>query len=155
MSKRLQDLATPLSKIRRSAWQIVSRPFAALSENQKFWIGFAFLCFLTTFLINNPFWRAAAEQYKEGDIARESIISPADISVTDTEETERIKQSARESVQPIFVFESKRDDEAVQSFRSAWENLARKNETGNSNSKANTNANSKANTGEKSEAQFV
>ncbi len=147
MSKRLQDLATPFSKIRKSAWQIVSRPFADVSENHKFWVGFAFLCLLTTFLINNPFWRVAAEQYAEGDIARESIISPADISVTDTEETERIRQAARESVQPIFIFESKRDDEAVQSFRSAWENLARKNEGTNSNSKTNVN--------EKTEAQTV
>ena len=147
MSKRLQDLATPLSRIRKRAGQLVARPFESLSENQKFWIGFVFLCLLTTFFINNPFWRIAAEQYKEGDIARESVISPADISVTDTEETERIRQSARESVQPIFVFESKRDEEAVQSFRSAWENLARKSE--------NANANSKTNANEKSEAQFV
>ena len=147
MNKRLQDLATPLSKVRKNAWQFVSRPFADLSENQKFWIGFAFLCLLTTFLINNPFWRTAAEQYLEGDIARESVISPADISVTDTEETERIKQSARESIQPIFIYESKRDDEAVQSFRSAWENLARKSMSANSNSKTNAN--------EKSEAQTI
>ena len=147
MSKRLQDLATPLSRIRKRAGQLVARPFESLSENQKFWFGFAFLCLLTTFFINNPFWRIAAEQYKEGDIARESVISPADISVTDIEETERIRQSARESVQPIFVFESKRDEEAVQSFRSAWENLARKSE--------NANANSKTNANEKSEAQFV
>ena len=147
MSKRLQDLATPLSRIRKRAGQLVARPFESLSENQKFWFGFAFLCLLTTFFINNPFWRIAAEQYKEGDIARESVISPADISVTDTEETERIRQSARESVQPIFVFESKRDEEAVQSFRSAWENLARKSE--------NANANSKTNANEKSDAQTV
>ncbi|HLM60105.1 MAG TPA: HDIG domain-containing protein, partial [Pyrinomonadaceae bacterium] len=78
-----------------------------------------------------------------------SIISPADISVTDSEETERIKQSARESVQPIFVYESKRAEEAVQSFRSAWENLARKNESANSNANLRTNAN------EKSEAHTV
>jgi membrane-associated HD superfamily phosphohydrolase len=147
MNKRLQDLATPLSGIRKSAGQFVARIVESLSENQKFWLGFAFLCLLTTFLINNPFWRVAAEQYKEGDIARESIISPADISVTDTEETERIKESARESVQPIFVFESKREEEAVQSFRSAWENLARKSEAANANSKTNAN--------EKTEAQTV
>jgi len=147
MSKRLQDLATPLSKIRKETWRFVSRPFEGLSEERKFWFGFAFLCLLTTFLINNPFWRTVAEQYKEGDIARESVISPADISVTDTEETERIKQATRESVQPIFTFESKRADEAVQSFRSAWENLGRKTEAANGNLKANA--------GEKSEKQTI
>jgi len=142
MSKRLQDLATPLTKIRRTIEEYVSRPFESVSENQKFWIGFAFLCLLTTFLINNPFWRTTAQQYKEGDIARESIISPADISVLDAEETEKIKQSVRESIQPIFTFESKRGEEAVQSFRSAWENLARKN--GNVNANSRTSANEKS-----------
>jgi membrane-associated HD superfamily phosphohydrolase len=140
-SKRLQDLATPLTKMRRNVEKYVSRVFGSVSENQKFWIGFAFLCVLTTFLINNPFWRtSSAEQYKQGDIARESIISPADISVLDGEETEKIKLSARESVQPIFTFESKRGEEAVQSFRSAWENLQRKTEGVNSNLKSNENA---------------
>jgi putative nucleotidyltransferase with HDIG domain len=144
MSKRLQDFTTPLSKIRQQARQFVSRPFEGMSKQRKFWIGFAFLCLLTTFLINNPLWRTATEQYKEGDIARESVISPADISVTDQEETERIKQAARESIQPIFTFESKRSDEAVQSFRSAWEGLERKTNNANANSK--TNANEKAET---------
>ncbi|HEX8638738.1 MAG TPA: HDIG domain-containing protein, partial [Pyrinomonadaceae bacterium] len=67
-------------------------------------------------------------------------ISPTDIATTDAEETERIKQAARETVKPIFTFESNRADEAVQSFRSAWENLQRKTETANTNSKVNTNA---------------
>ncbi|MDQ3747790.1 MAG: HDIG domain-containing protein, partial [Acidobacteriota bacterium] len=142
MSKRLQDLATSSSEIRQTIGKYVSRPFESVSENQKFWIGFAFLCLLTTFLINNSFWRTSVEQYKEGDIARESVISPADISVLDAEETEKIKQSVRESIQPIFTFESKRGEEAVQSFRSAWENLARK--TGNVNANSKTNANEKS-----------
>ena len=139
MSKRIQDLATPFTKFRKAVSNNVSRPFEKLTEDQKFWLGFVLLCLLTTFLINNPFWRSAAEQYKEGDVARQSIISPADITVTDTEATDKIKQSALESVYPIFTYESNRSDEAVQSFRSAWENLARKNDNANANAKANTN----------------
>ncbi|MBA3631275.1 MAG: HDIG domain-containing protein [Acidobacteria bacterium] len=139
MSKRIQDLTTPFTKLHKSVTNYVLRPFEKLSEGQKFWIGFAFLCILTTFLISNPFWRSTAEQYKEGDVARESIISPADITVTDTEATEKIRQDALESVLPIFTFESNRADEAVQSFRSAWENLARKTENANANVKANAN----------------
>ncbi len=139
MSKRIQDLTTPFTKLHKSVTNYVLRPFEKLSEGQKFWIGFAFLCILTTFLISNPFWRSTAEQYKEGDVARESIISPADITVTDTEATEKIRQDALESVLPIFTFESNRTDEAVQSFRSAWENLARKTENANANVKANAN----------------
>ena len=136
MSKRLQDLATPLTQIRRTIEKFAARPFESLSAKQRFWLGFAFLCLLTTFLINNPFWRTTGELYKEGDIARESIIAPADISVIDAEETTRIRQSAREGVEPTFTFESKRSDEAVQSFRSAWENLTRKKGSADANANA-------------------
>ncbi|CAN5531530.1 HDIG domain-containing protein [soil metagenome] len=142
MSKRIQDLTTPFTKLRKTVTNYVSRPFEKLSEGQKFWLGFALLCLLTTFLISNPFWRSTAEQYKEGDVARESIISPADITVTDAEATEKIRQDALESVLPIFTFESNRANEAVQSFRSAWENLARKTENANANVKANANTKS-------------
>ena len=134
MSKRIKDLATPFTKVRKTIAGYALRPFEALSENQKFWLGFALLCILTTLLINNPFWRSApGEQYKEGDIARESIISPADITVTDTEETERLRQISRDSVQPIFTSSGNRADEAVQSFRSSWESLRRTSETANTN----------------------
>ncbi len=85
----------------------------------------------------------------------ESIISPADITVTDTEETEKIKKDALDSVFPIFTYESNRADEAVQSFRSAWENLARKSETANANANAKVNINAKANTSSKADAQWT
>jgi putative nucleotidyltransferase with HDIG domain len=154
MSKRVQDLTSALEKRRKKFGQYAASPFAKLGEAQKFWLGFALLCLLTTILINNPLWRASAEQiYQEGDIARESIISPVDIATTDDEETERIRQAARETVKPIFTFESNRADEAVQSFRSAWENLQRKTETANANAKVNTNVKTAANF--KTEAQWT
>lgn len=146
MSRRIQDLTSAFEKRRKKLGQNAARSVAKISETQKFWLGFAFLCLLTTVLINNPLWRASAEQiYQEGDIARESVVSPADISTTDAEETERIKQAAQATVKPIFTFEANRADEAVQSFRSAWENLQRKNETANANAPVNANARSAAN----------
>ena len=116
----------------------MSGPFAKLSIGQKFWIGFAFLCIVTTLLLNNPIWRASGEtSYKEGEIARESIISPADIYFVDEEETARIRDTAKESVRPIFSSVPKRADEAVQSFRTAWDSIERKSTTNTSN-KSNT-----------------
>lgn len=139
MSKRIQDLKSPLTKWQAKAWNLVSAPFSRLSEAQRFWFGFAFLCLLTTLLINNPIWRASSEQvYKERDVARESIISPADIHFVDEEETERIRQAARESVRPIFFYEPKRADEAVQGFRSAWESLQRKTESTQAGNRSNS-----------------
>jgi len=154
MSKRLQDLETSFSKMRKTSGKYLSQPFVKLSENQRFWIGFVLLCLITTFLINNPFLRSKVEQYKEGDIARESVISPADITVTDEAETEKNLRTTREAVRPIFRFESNRSEESVQSFRSAWENLQRKTENSNANSRANINSkseNSRTNISSKSE----
>lgn len=157
MSKRIRDLATPLTRAQRAIVNYGSRPFEALSENQKFWLGFVILCLLTTLLINNPFWRSApGEQYKEGDIARESIISPADITVTDAEETDRLRQISRDAVQPIFTSSGSRAEEAVQSFRSAWESLRRTADSAeaNNNSRTNLNQSSKANSNQTADTKW-
>ncbi len=141
MSKNLQNIYSPGKKwARKMLEKYFFQPFENVPENPKFWFGFALLCFTTTFLIYNPFWRAATEQYKEGDIAYESIISPADISVIDEAENKRIRESVRNSVTPIFIFEAKRADEAVQNFRSAWENLFRSAEASNTNSQFSSNS---------------
>lgn len=154
MSKRIDNLTAAIEKRRKKFGQNAASSLGKISQTQKFWLGFAFLCLLTTILINNPLWRASAEQiYQEGDIARESIISPADIATVDIEETGRIKQAARETVKPIFTYEANRADEAVQSFRSAWESLQRKNETGSANSRVNANSKTAANS--KIEAQWT
>ncbi|MEP6903667.1 MAG: HDIG domain-containing metalloprotein [Actinomycetota bacterium] len=131
MSKRFPELASPVTKIRKTITKFFSRTFEKFTFGQKFWSGFAFLCLLTTLLINNPLWRISGEQYKEGDIARESIISPADISVTDTEQTEKLRQAAREKIPPIFRLESNKAEQSLQRFLSAWEKLQRHGETSN------------------------
>ena len=125
MSKRLPELVSPFTKVRKTVTKFFTRTFENFTAAQRFWAGFAFLCVLTTLLINNPFWRASGEQYKEGDIARESIISPADIIVTDEEATEARKTAAREKIPPIFRLESNKSEQSVQRFLSAWEKLQR------------------------------
>jgi cyclic-di-AMP phosphodiesterase PgpH len=124
---------------------MAARPFGLLSANQQFWLGFAILCLITTFLIHNPFWRASGEQlYKEGDIARESIIVPADVIFTDTEESDKLKLEAKKAVKPIFRYESNKAEQSVQRFLSSWEKLQRHGNEGtntkqsNSDSKAET-----------------
>ena len=77
------------------------------------------------------------EQYKEGEILRQSIISPADILGINTEETQILSQSAREAIRPIFTFESNRAEQAIQSFRISWEKLVKHGSNTNSNAKAN------------------
>lgn len=128
----------PFSKTRGRVEQFVSQLFKNVSPTQKFWAGFALLALITTILIHNPFWHISGESYQEGEILRQSVISPADISIINTEETESLRNAARESIRPIFTFESNRADQAVQSFRSAWEGLQRKSESVNSNTKGNS-----------------
>ncbi len=139
MSKRIQDLTPPPTRWRNAVRSFFSGPLGALSIGQRFWTGFALLCIVTTLLINNPVWRASGEnKYNEGEIARESIISPADIYFVDEEETGRIRETAKETVRPIFSSEPKRADEAVQSFRTTWEGIERKNTLATSNRPSNS-----------------
>ncbi len=129
MSKRIRDIRSPVTEWRKWLVEMAAKPFVRLSERQRFWLGFAFLCIVTTFLIHNPFWRGGSDQvYKEGDVARESIISPADIYFVDPEESERLKNEAKEAIKPIFRFESNKADQAVQGFLSSWEKLQRNRE---------------------------
>lgn len=135
MSKRIRDLKSPATEWRRRVVKWATWPLSSLTENQKFWVGFAFVCLLTTVFIHNPFWRTSAAQgYQEGDIALESIISPADISVVDQEESDRLRNEAKNSVHPIFRYESNKPEQAVQGFLSAWEKLQRHGGTDASNS---------------------
>ncbi len=135
MSKRIEDLKSPMTKWRGRAKTAATGILARFSQRQQFWAGFAFLSIVTTLLLFDPVWSSRGEHsYKEGDIAREAIIAPADIHFVDEAETERIRASAKETVDPIFNYEPKRAEEAVQTFRTAWEDAERK-----SNAAANAN----------------
>ena len=119
-------MKTPFERRREKLFELLAGPFRRLSADQQFWIGFACLCLFTTLLIHNPLWRASGEQlYKEGEIARESIIAPADVYFTDVEESDRLRLEARNAVKPIFRYESNKSDQAVQRFLSSWEKLQR------------------------------
>ena len=126
MSKRIRDLKSPVTEWREWLLKMVARPFASLSANQRFWLGFAFICLVTTLLIQNPLWRSnGGQNYQEGDIVRESIISPSDITFVDELVSERMKTEAKDAIKPIFRYESNKSEQAVQSFLSAWEKLQR------------------------------
>jgi len=146
MAKRIQDLKSPTTRFRERFTRPFLRQFEKLSNDQRFWLGFVVLCLVTTLLINNPLWHISAEpQYKEGDVARESIVSPADIYFTDTSEAERLRKEARESVKPIFRYESGKSEQAVQRFLSSWESLQRHGSESSVNSRP-TNSDAKAET---------
>ena len=146
MAKRIQDLKTPTTRVTERVVGAIVRPFEKLTPDQRFWLGFIVLSLVTTLLINNPLWHVSAEpQYREGDIVRETIVSPADIYFSDTEENERLRKEARDGVKPIFRYESGKAEQAVQRFLSSWENLQRHGKDDNTNSRP-SNADSKTET---------
>jgi putative nucleotidyltransferase with HDIG domain len=143
VNKRPKTSKPALAKRADELLEIVFAPFKRLSPDKRFWIGFALLSLLTTLLIHNPWWRSPGDQgYREGDIARESIISPADIFFVDEASTKAERDAARSSVMPIFSYEARRADEAVQNFRSAWETLQRRTDPATNANRGNANVTS-------------
>jgi putative nucleotidyltransferase with HDIG domain len=134
----------PLEKNTPSVFQrtieSAKKPLNSLSDNQKFWLLFVLFTISTAVLIQNPLWERF-EVYREGDILRESIISPSDITFVDEKETERLRQEARNKTKPIFVIEPTRSENAVQNFRLFWEKLSKKVENSNTNIKTLSNKN--------------
>src|SRR6478672_3323562 len=134
MSKRIRDLSSPVVEWRRWLFGLIGRPLSRLTDQQKFWVGFVVLSVVATLLVSNPWWRTVtAPTYQEGDIARESIISPADMSFEDPDEAERLKAEARAAIKPIFRYESNKSEQATQGFLSSWEMLQRHGNEANSN----------------------
>jgi putative nucleotidyltransferase with HDIG domain len=133
MSKTPINKKTRLDKFRRQAINQIKRPFESLTTGQKFWIGFVFTCLITTLLINNPFLQSSPVEYKLGDIADKSIISPADIRIEDKDETARITEDVKMAVKPIFNFRTNTADQAVQNFISEWEQFQKTDNGKNSN----------------------
>ena len=138
----MPDLTPPFSKARNQILRYATRPFKALSVKQRFWLGFAVLVLLTTLLIDNPFNRNQGESYRVGDVVRETIVSPADITAINDQQTDFLRQSARDLVKPIFTYEANRAEQAVSNFRTAWEGMGRRADLANNNTKT-ANANVK------------
>lgn len=124
MSKRIRDLNSPVTRLVRRAVAAAASPLARLSDAQQFWLGFGVLALLTALLIQNPFWQnSRGPEYQVGDIAKQQIISPADIHIVDDEATGLDREDARRRFKPIFRYSANRGESAVQAFVSAWENL--------------------------------
>ena len=141
MNKRTKTSKPAAARRAGEALDTILKPFREMSPGQRFWGGFALLSVITTLLIHNPWWRSPGDQgYREGDIALESIVSPADIFFVDEAATESEREAARNSVMPIFSYEARRADEAVQNFRSAWETLQRRTAANANSNRGNTNS---------------
>jgi putative nucleotidyltransferase with HDIG domain len=106
----------------------VVRPLDVFPRNVRFLIGFTFLVVVTALLLFNNYSSSFSENYREGEVVKATVVSPADINTVDIGETERRRTAAREATRPVFYFDSTRGESSVQSFRAAWEDLRKQSE---------------------------
>src|ERR1043165_7618225 len=121
---------TPLSQARDKLMAYAIRPLLVFQPRQRFLIGCSVLVLLTTFLLFTNRGSSFNDNDKLGDVLSRSIIAPTDLTAVDQAETERRKVAARESIRPVFNFDSSRAETSVQSFRSAWEDLQKQKASG-------------------------
>ena len=120
---------TPFSQARDKLIAYATRPLMMFQPRTRFLIGCSVLVLLTTLLLIN---RSASfnDNHKLGDVLTRSIVAPADLTAVDQAETERRKNTARETTRAVFNFDSSRAETSVQSFRSAWDDLKQQSATG-------------------------
>src|ERR687891_364052 len=114
---------TPFSRARDVATEWVVRPFKVLQPRTRFFIGFAFLVVVTVPLLVAHYSTGFAEDYREGEVVRGSVVARADATALDLIETERRRNAARDATRPIFNFDSSRGETSARSFRAAWDDL--------------------------------
>lgn len=114
---------TPLTRARDSLSRYLMRPLRVLPPRGRFFVGYAFLVVVTTLLLLSGYSSSFSEEYKEGEVVRRNVVSPADINTIDIAETEKRRTAARERTRPIFNYDSTRAASSSQSFRAAWEDL--------------------------------
>lgn len=101
MSQRRPRFVSPLTQARETFVRFAMRPFDKLSRTLRFFIGFALLTMLTTLLLASHHIRVPDEKYKEGEVVRRTIVSPADIDDISAPEIEKGKAGTASTISPV------------------------------------------------------
>ena len=125
---RRPRFTTPLTIARDALVRYVIRPLDVFSPKVRFLIAFTSLVVVTALLLFTNYSSGYAEEYKEGEVVKATVVSPTNIASIDLGETGRKRAAARESARPIFNFDSTRGESSAQSFRAAWEDLKKQTE---------------------------
>src|SRR2546426_9392593 len=120
---RRPRFTTPLTRVRDTLIKYVVRPLDVFSPAVRFLIGFAVLIIVTALLLFTNYSSRLYGDYKDGEVVKATIVSPADITTVDISETERLRDAARQATRPVFFFDSTRGESSAQSFQAAWEEL--------------------------------
>ena len=69
---------TPFSRARDAVIRVLLKPLNILQPRTLFLIGFGLLVVLTVPLLLGSFSSGSAQEYKEGDVVRESVVARTD-----------------------------------------------------------------------------
>src|SRR6185503_21259492 len=120
---RRPRFTTRFSRARDLALGYLMGPLHAFKPRTLFLIGFGSLVLITTPLLFINTSSSFAENYREGEVIRGSIVARSDITAIDIAETERRRNVARQGTRPIFIFDSTRGETSSRSFQAAWDDL--------------------------------
>ncbi len=119
---------TPFTRARDAAIHFLLRPLSVLQPRTLFLIGFGFLVAVTVPLLLGNFSTGFTQEYREGEVVRESVVARTDTTGVDIAETERRRNAAREATRPLFNYDSTRGATSARAFRAAWEDLRQQSE---------------------------
>lgn len=122
MGKR-PKLVSPTAQLRMTVLAKVSRFFGRFSPQARLLLLVAMFVIAATLLLDVNLFRLPAGDYREGDIARRTVIAPNDFTAVDQVETNRRRSAARASTPSVFIFDTSAAERSVESFRAAWVGL--------------------------------
>ena len=119
------DSRLPLASATRGQWLVRPSMVPPRTRSYRLWV----LVGDTVPLLytNDP--SGFAEDHREGEVVRASVVARTDTTGVDLIETDRRQNAAREATRPIFNFDSTRGETSARSFRSAWEDLKTQSES--------------------------
>src|SRR5450432_2717763 len=120
---RRPRFTTPLTQVRDVVVRYVVRPLDFFSSTTRLMISCTVLVVVTTLLLFTNYSAGLSANFKEGEVVRATIVSPADITTVDLAQTKRRQDAAQEATRPIFKFDSTRGESSAESFRAAWVKL--------------------------------
>ncbi|MGH9915994.1 MAG: hypothetical protein ACRD63_11990, partial [Pyrinomonadaceae bacterium] len=116
----------PVAEVRDFLTRFADPLVSRLTPNTRLFILAFIFTLITTLLLGQSGSRQVIEKYNPDDIVRGVIVSPADISSVDKQETARQRGAARNNAEPVFIFDSNSAEQIVTTFRSTLDALKQK-----------------------------
>jgi membrane-associated HD superfamily phosphohydrolase len=126
---RRTSFVTPFAAWRDAVLYRLVRALRWFRPTTRFVLGFSVLTLVTTLLLAKTHSPMSAEFYKEGDVVRANVISPADIAVEDQTATVERRLNAQATVLPVWNYDAARSEAGARRLRALWQDSQRQPET--------------------------